>query len=64
MAVLLTETQKSRGASMRQKTRSPLGVAAVRDAATYVTGAPEVESGVAESPAHLDIRKEVKDVGL
>ena len=30
----------------------------------YVTRAPEVESWVTESPAHLELRAEVKDVGL
>lgn len=63
MAVLLTETEKQ-GNKCSAEDLEPSRCRSWKRCSHYVTGTPEVETGVAESPAHLDARAEVKDAGL
>lgn len=64
MAVLLAETEKKKGSKYAAESSKSSRCRSWKRCSQYVTGAPEVEIGVAESPAHLDPRAEIKDVAL
>lgn len=64
MAVLLTETEKKQENKCATEDSEHSRCRSWKRCSRYVTGTPEVKTGVAESPAHFDARAEVKDVGL